>query len=135
MELKFRAWDKAQQYMAYSGTSDLETIQSFMHHWGDKPLMLWTGHYDKTGKPIFDKDIIEFDRKEWGGDDNIHIVSWNDYDAAWSFGGGRASSDMCYRTVIGNTYTHCKACFTAFTKEEIATNEHCFKCGYEFENY
>jgi GrpB-like predicted nucleotidyltransferase (UPF0157 family) len=31
-EIKFRSWDKDAKYMAYQGTPDLETIQSFMHH-------------------------------------------------------------------------------------------------------
>ncbi len=37
-EIKFRAWDEAQKHMAYQGTPDLETIQSFMHHFGNNKL-------------------------------------------------------------------------------------------------
>jgi hypothetical protein len=48
-EIKFRAWDESQNYMAYQGTPDLETIQSFMHHFGDKLLMQFTGIKDKNG--------------------------------------------------------------------------------------
>lgn len=38
--IKFRAWDKSQNYMAYQGTPDLETLQSFIFHFGEDELML-----------------------------------------------------------------------------------------------
>lgn len=52
---------------------------------------------------IFEGDIIEFDREEWGGDDNIHLVSWDNKEGRWSWGGG-STSDMEFRKVIGNIY-------------------------------
>ena len=66
-------------------------------------IMQSTGKFDSTGKEVYDGDIIEFDRKEWGADNNIHIVSWNETEAAWCFGGGTAN-DMGWRKVIGNIY-------------------------------
>lgn len=50
---------------------------------------------------VYNGDIFEFDKDEWGGDDNIHYVSWDTDNAEWSFGGGLAS-DMEWRTIIGN---------------------------------
>ena len=56
--IKFRAWDENQKYMAYQGTPDLETIQSFIHHFGDKKLMQFTGLHDKNGEEIYEGDIL-----------------------------------------------------------------------------
>ena len=66
-EIKFRAWDDGQKYMAYQGTPDLETIQSFMHHFGDKKLLQFTGLKDYAGKEIYDGDIVqvEFTHASW----------------------------------------------------------------------
>lgn len=66
-------------------------------------VMQSTGKFDCNKKEIFDGDIIEFNRKEWGSDNNIHIVTWDDSNAAWCFGGGTVS-DMEWRTVIGNIH-------------------------------
>jgi hypothetical protein len=61
------------------------------------------GKTDSVGVEVYDGDIVEFDREEWGDDNNIHVVSWDQEDACWCFGGGTAS-DMEWRTVIGNIY-------------------------------
>lgn len=57
-DLKFRAWDESQKYMAYQGTPDLENIQSFIHHFGDKILMQFTGLLDKNGNEIYEGDVV-----------------------------------------------------------------------------
>ena len=56
--IKFRAWNEEQKYMAYQGTPDLETLQSFIFHFGDKELMQFTGLHDKNGKEIYEGDIV-----------------------------------------------------------------------------
>lgn len=63
----------------------------------------FTGRKDCEGNDLYDKDIVEFDRREWGGNDNIHLVEWDNKESEWSWGGGSAS-DMGWRTKIGNLY-------------------------------
>jgi uncharacterized phage protein (TIGR01671 family) len=62
-EIKFRAWDESQKHMAYQGTPDLETLQSFIHHYGDQVLMQFTGLTDSTGRDIYEGDLIRYDGK------------------------------------------------------------------------
>ena len=56
---KFRGWCAKQQFMAYEGTADLMSTQSFMHHFGDSILMLWSGYKDVNGLDIFEGDLIK----------------------------------------------------------------------------
>lgn len=62
---------------------------------------------DKNGKTsmVFDGDIVEFDRIEWGSArDVFFLVEWDAKEGAWSFGGGSTVGDMEFRTLVGNKF-------------------------------
>jgi len=111
-QIEFRAWDEKQQYMAYQGAPDLETLKSFMHHFGDCELMQWAGLHDKNGVKIYVGDIVKSER----GD--VMLVTFNKKYASfclrkkeWVFDHyfGEAV-DVNKVEVIGNVHQHPELC-------------------------
>jgi hypothetical protein len=52
--------------MAYQGAPDLETLSSFIFHYGDPKYkkMLATGITDKNGEMLYQDDIVEYNNRK-----------------------------------------------------------------------
>lgn len=71
--IKFRAWYDLREIMVYQGDEDLETLQSFMFHYGDAELMQSTNIFDKNGKEIFERDYLKYSNEY--GREHIYKVT------------------------------------------------------------
>ena len=90
-EIKFRAWDEKQNYLAYQGSPDLETLQSFIFHFGDKRLQQYTNCDDINKKPIFEGDFLKCTNpKSMFYDDtkdelsSYYLVMWDKKKNGWN---------------------------------------------------
>ena len=114
MEILLRAWDKDR--MVYQGEPDLETLQSFIFHYGDRPLMLWTGQTDDceglNKRKVFVGDIL---KHNYSNLMNWLVTSKYGCIGIQNIGIDGYLGDFFYqnspyfyadRTIIGNIYEH-----------------------------
>jgi uncharacterized phage protein (TIGR01671 family) len=128
-EIKFRAWDKANSTMIYSGEkriqrgkiTEVDSIVIFPDpednekfwtaYFGDRwsiigqtgPIMQFTGLKDKNGKEIYEGDIL----KDHLGGGKLRAVFWNDETARFEVEKGwigLGKTDQTSSEIIGNIY-------------------------------
>lgn len=107
--IKFRVWQNGR--MLFPGDGVLQEVYFDANPWNEKTdgiVMQFTGLLDKTGRDIYEGDIVQFVTKFEHGDRNTERgeVKWDDGYAAWSFGQSLLTDhDMNPKTfeVVGNT--------------------------------
>ena len=121
-ELKFRAWDKAQNKM-YTGVG-FDSIDSFPRRlyavevgplpficFEDVEIMQFTGVKDEYKVDVYEKDIIIFDNSDIGGSKYTGTIVWCNDPTLDSLGWGLWTSKGYLRTdflgrikIIGNEH-------------------------------
>jgi len=146
MEIILRAWDDKHKCMAVQGTPDLETIQSFIFHYGDRPIMEYIEIDDCKGNKIFADDIMRdtdgtifriykvaggfaIKAKYWAS--NCKDLDYSDYLILEPLAHPQNAAWLSQCEIIGNIYTHCPNCLDKYSEQELTINEHCLRCGHQ----
>lgn len=129
--LKFRAWDKNESRMIYSGTEQNDYPFAWMIHnsgidiaehdgteWNylkELIIMQFTGQYDKNGKEIYEGDILkglDWDDEEYTTivrlDDGAFVIDVPKCDYDYTVLGWAIGRDIAECEVIGNIYENLK---------------------------
>lgn len=115
---KFRAWDEVEKRMISPETiqsQDWNVLQNFQRQTGNWKPMQFTGLLDKSGKEIYEGDILNN-----GDRDGNWTVTWNNTTAIYNL--CETKGDICeskpmtaqYLQIIGNIYEN---------PELLSTNE------------
>lgn len=84
MEPLFRCWQENTNNYVYQGNPDLETLSSFIFHYGKKELEQWTT-LEVKGVKLFEGDIVIWSDSRLDGTDFNYTceVVWDDKFVGW----------------------------------------------------
>lgn len=106
--------------MAIQGSSDIETLSSFAHHYfwdqkamdnGDLVIMQFTGLHDKHGKEIYENDVLKI--TEWDKKNIDKPKAWDTGEVMFRSGAFRINAYLvCHvascAEIIGNIFENPK---------------------------